>query len=465
MTQNTYDIAYMNIAQIAKPGKRILFANVPADGHFKPLTGLAVCLQSKGYDVRWYGSSIYEDKIRKLNIPYYPFEKALDANQTNFEEVFPERRKHKGQISKLNFDMVNVFILRSTEYYADMLEIHKTFPFDLVITDCVFSAIPFIKEKMGLPVIAIGVLPLTETSKDIAPAGLGLTPSNTFFGKLKQAALRFLAAKVLFKKSDSVMKKLLEENGIDHEGAFLFDILVRKSTLLLQSGTPGFEYKRSDLSKNVRFIGPLLPYSVKKNNERWYNKKLEQYNNVILVTQGTVEKDPGKIIVPTLEAFKNSRHLVIATTGGSQTEELKARYPQENIIIEDFIPFEDVMPYADVYITNGGYGGVMLAVQHELPMVVAGVHEGKNEINARVGYFKLGVNLGTEKPAAAQIRKSVEEVISNNIYRSNVKKLSEEFCLYNPQKLCASYVADILNPALPYKQSAFDNKQIKFAEN
>jgi UDP:flavonoid glycosyltransferase YjiC (YdhE family) len=102
--------------------------------------------------------------------------------------------------------------------------------------------------------------------------------------------------------------------------------------------------------------------------------------------------------VPTLEAFKGTDCLVIATTGGSRTAELKARYPQENFIIEDFIPFNDVMPYASVYVTNGGYGGVMLGIENHLPLVVGGVHEGKNEINARVGYFKLGINLGTEKP-------------------------------------------------------------------
>jgi UDP:flavonoid glycosyltransferase YjiC (YdhE family) len=56
---------------------------------------------------------------------------------------------------------------------------------------------------------------------------------------------------------------------------------------------------------------------------------------VILVTQGTVEKDVTKIIEPTLEAFKNTNYLVIATTGGSKTAALKTKYPQENFIIED----------------------------------------------------------------------------------------------------------------------------------
>src|SRR4029077_19036398 len=136
--------------------------------------------------------------------------------------------------------------------------------------------------------------------------------------------------------------------------------------------------------------------------------------------------------------------LVIATTGGSKTEELRKRFPEQNIIVEDFIPFGDIMPYADVYITNGGYGGVMLGIQNELPMVVAGIHEGKNEINARVGYFKLGINLQTEKPSVLQIRKSVEEILANGVYVKNVKKLSEEFRRYNPGEICENYVAQLV---------------------
>jgi len=83
-------------------------------------------------------------------------------------------------------------------------------------------------------------------------------------------------------------------------------------------------------------------------------------------TQGTVEKDTSKLLVPTLEVFKNSDYLVVATTGGSGTKELQKKYASDNIIVEDFIPFSEVMPNADVYITNGGYGGVMLSIENKL---------------------------------------------------------------------------------------------------
>lgn len=447
MTENIKTMKNLSANFFTKGHKRILFANFPADGHFNPLTGLAVYLQDLGHDVRWYTSVSYADELNKLEIQHYRFKKALEVIDNNFDKAFPERRKIKGQVKKLVFDMIHAFILRAPEYYGDIKEIRKEFPFDIVIADCAFSAIPFITDKIDVPVISIGVLPLMETSKDLPPAGLGLTPDNSFVGRAKQSLLRFAANKILFGKPTKVMTQMLKQYGIDSGGSNVFDILVHKSTLLLQSGTPGFEYKRSDLGSNIRFIGALLPYSAKTKTEMWQHDKLTQYSKVVLVTQGTVEKDTSKLLIPTLEAFKNSDYLVIATTGGSGTKELKEKYPHENFIIEDFVPFADVMPYADVYITNGGYGGVMLSIQHKLPMIVAGVHEGKNEINARVGYFKLGINLHTEKPVPSQIRRSVEKVFHDQTYYNNIRKLCKEFSTYNPNELCATYIDEVLNKA------------------
>jgi MGT family glycosyltransferase len=429
-----------------KPGTKILFANVPADGHFNPLTGLAVHLKSIGCDVRWYTSKTYKDKVKGLGIPFYGLQKAVDISaSTDLETIFPERKNYKGQISRLKFDMINAFILRGPEYYEDIQEIHKEFEFELMIADITFAGIPFVKEKMNIPVISISIVPLPETSKDLPPSGLGLTPDYSFFGRVKQSALRFVADTLLFAKPTKVMRKILADYGIDAGDANIFDILIQKSTIVLQSGTPGFEYKRSDMSDNIHFAGPLLPHSKgKQKGSAWDREKLGKYDKVILVTQGTVERDVEKLIVPTLEAFQNSDCLVVVTTGGSGTEELRRKYRGDNIVIEDFIPFDEIMPYADVYVTNGGYGGVLLSIQHQLPMVVAGVHEGKNEINSRVGYFRLGINLKTEKPSVLQLRRAVEEILGNESYAENVKSLSQEFRKFNPNEILVRQLTRLL---------------------
>lgn len=435
----------MNNSELIKQlaGKKILFANFPADGHFNPLTGLAVYLQDLGCDVRWYTSEKYAPKLKQIGIPHIPMKAALDTSDV--DKAFPERDKIKGTVKKLRFDISNIFVLRGPEYYADLLQLYSTsFAFDLLIADCAFTGVPFVKDLMRIPVIGIGVLPLTETSKDLPPPGLGMTPSYSVIGKIKQALLRKISDQILFKQSNKLLHKILDKYHVPHNKESVFDLLPKKTTLFLQSGTPGFEYYRSDLSNNIRFAGALLPFSSKRSMQSWFDKRMTEYKKMVIVTQGTVEKNIEKIIVPTLEALKDSDTLVIATTGGSGTAELQRRFPQKNIIIADFIPFSEIMPYADAYITNGGYGGVMLGVENKVPMIVAGVHEGKNEINARVGYFKLGINLKKESPKPEEIKKAVNKLLGDSIYKQNLDKLAKEFATYNPNKLCAYYAAKLL---------------------
>ena len=154
------------MSNFIKPGTKILFACFPADGHFNPLTGLAMHLKNLGCDVRWYTSKKYQSKIEKLNIPFYGFKKALDfASNPDIDAVFPERKKHKSQVAKLKFDMVNVFILRSPEFYADIQDIYEDFEFELMVADITFGGLPFVKEKMGIPVIGVNIIPLPKRPK------------------------------------------------------------------------------------------------------------------------------------------------------------------------------------------------------------------------------------------------------------------------------------------------------------
>jgi UDP:flavonoid glycosyltransferase YjiC (YdhE family) len=425
--------------------RKILFANFPADGHFSPLTGLALHLKDSGHDVRWYTGSKYEAKIRSFGFTYYPLKKAIDFSTGEPDQVFPERKNHKGLVAKLKFDIRHAFVLRGPEFYQDIAKINESFPFDIMIADNCFTGIPFVRQLLGKPVIAIGVMPLMETSKDLPPAGLGLTPSYTFFGRLRQDVMRFFSDKFIFNDSKKLTDTIFSEYGMKKNKGNVFDIVSKEADLFLQSGTPGFEYHRTDLRENFHFIGPLLPSGLKQDENYQVPDQYKNFKKRILVTQGTVETDVDKIIAPTLEAFKDTDVLVIATTGGSRTQELRDRYPYSNILIEDFIPFNDIMPQVDAYVTNGGYGGVLLGIQNKIPMVVAGVHEGKNEINARIGYFKLGVNLKTEKPSPTQIRQGVEAILQNRLYRRNVIKLASEFEDYDPAWLTEKYADELIS--------------------
>jgi MGT family glycosyltransferase len=334
------------------------------------------------------------------------------------------------------------------EYLQDIKNIHRTFPFDLMIADSMFTGIPLVKATMNIPVIAIGIIPLSTNSVDLAPYGMALPPAKNDDERAKYADLQAVTTNVVFKESIDYFSQVLNNHGIPNEKSILFDLLIKQASLYLQIGTPGFEYDRSDFGENIRFIGGLSPYATGKERLPWYDERLNQYKKVVLVTQGTIERDSKKLLEPTLSAFKDDPDiLVIATTGGFDTTRLQNKFAAANIIIQDFISFTDVMPYADVYITNGGYGGTMLSIKNQLPMIAAGVHEGKNETCARVGYFHYGINLNTETPTSTEICKAVNEVLSNPHYRENVTRLGAEMRGLDPEALCANYIVQVLNEA------------------
>ncbi|GAB4025108.1 glycosyltransferase [Spirosoma gilvum] len=411
------------------------------DGHFSPLTGLAVHLSQAGHDVRWYVGGHYGQKVQQLGLHHYPFKKAKTVNQENMDSLFPERVTLKSPLARLRFDIQQVFLLRTPEFIDDLIDIHAEWPFDLIIHDIGFTGGLFAKHLLRVKNVGVGVVPLAESDAYVGTSGLGLRPRTGWLGQQVLSLIRYLVQDRALKTCHTLYNQYRQQYGMPQANSFVFDDLVRSADLYLQSGVPGFEYPRQRISPNIRFVGPLLPYSKGKKRAYELISKISNFKRIILVTQGTIERDVEKIIVPTLEAYKNEPDtLVIATTGGSQTCELRARYPLNNILIEDYIDFNVVMPYAHIYVTNGGYGGVMLGLQYKLPIVAAGVHEGKNEIAARLAYCRVGIDLKTERPKPIQIYKAVETILSDMTYRENVQKLSIEFAAYNPNQLAEEYI-------------------------
>jgi len=426
-------------------GKKILFASIAADGHFNPLTGLAKHLIAQGCEVCWYTSGIYREKLNKLGIRIFPFIRAKDINSTTLNEIFPERLSFTEAGDKANFDLINVFIKQGPDNFLDILDLRKSFDFDIMIADNMFSAIPYVSAKLEVPVVSIGIIPLAEASAELGPYGPGFYPAENDEERTKIAELKTFFKEHVYRESTNILSALLDEYGIAHQKTDFFDIYTKAPDLYLQIGSPSFEYKRDDMGKNVKFIGALLPYSAQSPSDTpWFDERLKVYKKVVLVTQGTVERDVSKLIEPTLDAFKDSDVLVIVTTGGSDTERLRALYPFKNFIIEDYLPFDQVMHFADVFITNGGYGGTLLSIQHQLPMVAAGVYEGKAEICARLGFFGYGIDLKTERPSSAQIFSAAEAVMSNPQFKSNIEKLSAELNAYNAYQICTDYIGELI---------------------
>lgn len=119
----------------------------------------------------------------------------------------------------------------------------------------------------------------------------------------------------------------------------------------------------------------------------------------------------GLLVAPTLAALANEPDvLVVATAGGRPVDAIPGLIPG-NARVASYLPFEWLMPKVDVLVTNGGYGSVTQAMSSGIPLVTAGLTEDKADVNARVAWSGVGINLATNDPAPEALRLAVRTVL------------------------------------------------------
>ena len=414
---------------------KFLFATMPFDGHFNPLTSIAVNLKAQGDDVRWYAGPSYASKLSDLGIPHVPFQRAREVSGENIADLFPARAGLKGP-KLLSFDLEQVFVANVEHHYHDILEARETFPFDALVCDPGFYAAHLIAAKLNPRVYTIGVGPLVGLSEE-PPPFFGLKPARTIVDKVVHRVARALLNSTM-RQGVKTYNRTLAMEGLPPVAVGDFLELTRRcATYYFQSGVPGFDYPRRSLPANVKFVGSLLPYKKgPRSRTVELEEKFQRYRSVIVVSQGTVDNsDPAKLFAPALEALKGGSHLVVATTGGKNTAELRRRYPHENVVVEDFVDFGVLFEKTDLFICNGGYGSILLALSNGVPVLSAGVREGKNDINARIDYLGFGVDLKSERPTPAKIAKGVTRILTDKRFARNVARVRAEFETYHPLDL------------------------------
>jgi UDP:flavonoid glycosyltransferase YjiC (YdhE family) len=139
----------------------------------------------------------------------------------------------------------------------------------------------------------------------------------------------------------------------------------------------------------------------------------------------------------------------VGTTGGVAPEQILQRHTARNVRLEPFIPFADLLPYVDVVVTNGGYGGTQQALAHGIPVVAAGVTEGKNEVAARVRWSGAGIDLRTERPTPAQLRTAVHTVLEDPSYRHRARELQARYAARDAAGTAADLIEGLLPTAEP----------------
>jgi UDP:flavonoid glycosyltransferase YjiC (YdhE family) len=288
------------------------------------------------------------------------------------------------------------------------------------------------------PIISVSMSPIVLSSIDASPFNPAVTVKEKECNRQENARFQASLACV-----NDYLDHLLHSRGCRSLPGFFLDCMYTLPDLLLQLSVESLEFPRSDMPDHIKFVGPVLPRPDFEFQPPGWWKELDGSRPVVLVTQGTVANlDLNELIGPTLAGLADEDVTVIAATG-KPADALASAIPS-NAKVTSFIPFRRILPKVDVFVTNGGFGGVNQALSMGVPMVVAGDSEDKALVAPRVAWTGAGISLGTSRPRREEIRYAVREILRDQSYHAKARLLYKDFAQYDALESITSCVESFL---------------------
>ncbi|MEM6254290.1 MAG: nucleotide disphospho-sugar-binding domain-containing protein [Cyanobacteria bacterium P01_D01_bin.156] len=416
---------------------RFLVGTVPVASYVSPMLPIVDTLVKRGHTVLWYTGELFQADVEAVGAQFVAMSNALDFSVIEKvpSSIGQQRESLKG-LAQLRFDLKYFFIDHAIGQVQDYQLILQDFPADVLLCDSYFLGAGWIHELGGPPWAQLGTSVLMFPSQDIPPFGLGLQPTQSASGRLRDKALKSMTNLIL-RGIKADLKSAREQLGLVDNKELFFDTL--SPYLHLVTTVPSFEYPRSDLPPQVHFIGP--PFLERPQDfevPSWWSD-LQNDHPIIYVTQDTLSTDINDLIVPTIEALSD-KDILSVVTGRHIAANLAQTPLPSNTRFAPYIPHNQLLPQVNIMVSNGDYRDVQHALSYGIPLIVAGQSEDKPEICARVDWSGVGLNLNTKRPKPQQVRNAVEEILSNDSYAVKAQQLRTEIRQYKPSELAAEYL-------------------------
>ena len=428
---------------------KILIASTPATGHLNPLLAVGHILIAEGHEVAFLSGSALRSRIEDIGVKFHAFPEGADIDLRDFASVAPELKSIRPGPDWLRVAMERIFVDTVPAQHKGLQLVLQDFPADVIIgDDMIFGVLPMLLGPVSKrpPIVLCGTSFLHWHREDGAPHFVGLPPATTKQQRDDYAAIYREHDRLIYQPVADRLNRTLKTIGVGPLSMTLFDSVVDLADAYLQLTVPSFEFPR-DIPRSVHFVGtpPIIPNQAPRPS--WAHE-LDGSRKVVLVTQGTLANHNfGLLIGPMLAALANEPDLlVVATAGGRPIDAIPGPIPA-NARLACYLPFEWILPKVDVLVTNGGYGSVNQAMSFGIPLVTAGLTEDKADVNARVAWSGVGINLASNEPTPQALREAVRAVLDKPDYRRRATSMAAEFGAIDTRSEVLRIVSQLSQPS------------------
>lgn len=437
--------------QASKPV--IVACTFPADGHTAGLVQISAFLVQKGFTVYFIGGTDFHDAIQHAGAQHIE----IDRETTEQRDVPPPPAPGMGRIAwgvkYIFLDAASNNHRAARKCLEDVREKHPGNQVILLQDSLFCGLLPFF---LGAPlpagyekfprVISFHTTFNFMISEDLPPFYAGETPESSPDQVYKERVKALndgllVEAEHVNQHADSLFKPLGATRSLT---GWLPSELMELCDVTLLPYSPSMDYPRSDLSPKLKFIGgmPLKPISTTFAYPAFWSEiqanaalapESPERKKVVFTTQGTVSSDIVKLVKPCIEALSSRDDLIVVAVLGKRGATVPEGFSiPANTHIVDYLPYDAMLPYTDVFVFNAGFGGFMHSVMNGVPMVVAGTAADKIEVSARAEWCGVAVNLKTDAPSVEAIHKAVDKVLGDPAYKKRAMQLRDENLRSNP---------------------------------
>ena len=352
---------------------KILFINLPYHGHVVPTIGLVQELLKQNCEVTYLMPFGWEDKVAESGA------------------VFAGYENHR----QLSEQIKNAF--DAAEKIIDA--------FDLIIYEQFFFLGKHLAEKHGKPAVRIFTAPATNKKL--------MREYISYGGPLGVFRLKWL--------TKAFTKDIVKGRGITLKtDNWLDEIIENPPGLNLVYTLREYQPYIEDFSKEYfKFLGPSV-----------YARKAEPIQfvkgnrPVIYISLGTVIKGDSAFFQNCIESFRGEAVDVISSVG-QKFDIKKLKNVPDNIHIYSSVPQNEVLEYADVFVTHGGMNSVSESLVTGTPMVVIPFMSDQPVNATQIEALGLGKRMKYKQVTSESLKQAVFSVLHDEQIAANMKKTQE----------------------------------------
>ncbi|KAF1972058.1 UDP-Glycosyltransferase/glycogen phosphorylase, partial [Bimuria novae-zelandiae CBS 107.79] len=417
----------------------LFFTALPGEGHTYPLISIASAMIQRGYRVFFHGGAQFKDDILSMGAEFDVIPSMLDPIPDGHAVLEAGKAITDHGLPLFVHGLVN-FLYNTMPARTQLLEgtlvkLKKRDPNRQIIIIheiCSMNVTPF---AYGRPIpqgfdsfpktIGIGTVNISAPSNDTAPFSMGLPYDTSRACRLRNKELHKLADQGPWLPLFEAVQRAMRNAGCtailkQHPFSSWYDA----PDVCFQMCSPSMEYALSDMPPKLKFAGCLPPRISTESNDplpSWWGDVQEakaMRKRVVFVSQGTSHVDYSQLILPTMEAFRGRKEILVIATLGIRGAKLGEDFPvPSNARWADFLVYDRILPHADVFVCNAGYGSTSHAVTNGTPAVLAGEVLDKKEVTLRAVYAGYARDLDSATPTSELIRTGVDAVLSDGKFK------------------------------------------------